>query len=504
MKNLIICLLIFAIAFYVKAWNLGMQGRWSDEQAIVEKGYRLVSLIINKDFDNKFWYIGGADHPPFAYYLFGIVSNLDYKNYDPKTPPSNDIKVIGSPVYDYDFKYSRLFIVILSSFTSVMIYLIGRSYFSKFVGITSAIILTLLPHSLGFSQFVNLEIPILFFFTLCFWSSLIYLKTEKKLFLYITAVLSGINILIKESNILILPLIFSLLSINFIYNKKLNINHIIQYVIILFITLFILWPMPWLHIGAYLQHLRSLWLGSGLVPELIFSKLMGARFFYYFMALGITTPLIIVILSIFSFTKLIKKNNFNSSAILLWFIIPLFMSFFHHRQHMIRYIIEIYAPLSIIAALGYEFIIKKIFKKNLFLQIMPLVIYLIISLVLVYPYYLNYYNELVGGTFSVNKNKLFFLGWYGEGLKNPGIYLEKNAKDNMKIGVILNLEPGLYKSNKLRYEKYNPQKMYDYLILNKFMILRLNFDKNTLKKNYKLVYIEKMLSGEIAYVYKRK
>jgi hypothetical protein len=81
------------------------------------------------------------------------------------------------------------------------------------------------------------------------------------------------------------------------------------------------------------------------------------------------------------------------------------------------------------------------------------------------PYYLDYYNELVSGTNGVYKHKLFFLGEWGQGLRNPGMY---------------------------------------YVIVNTFNVLRLGFDESILQKDYIIVYEEKADKAVLARVYKHK
>jgi hypothetical protein len=56
-----------------------------------------------------------------------------------------------------------------------------------------------------------------------------------------------------------------------------------------------------------------------------------------------------------------------------------------------------------------------------------LLIYLPISLALVQPYYLDYYNELSTGQHNIQENRLFELGYWGEGIKPCVEYVESNG-----------------------------------------------------------------------------
>ena len=43
------------------------------------------------------------------------------------------------------------------------------------------------------------------------------------------------------------------------------------------------------------------------------------------------------------------------------------------------------------------------------------------------PYYLDYYNVLVGGPKNVYKQKLFEIGWWGEGVRESILYVNEKA-----------------------------------------------------------------------------
>jgi hypothetical protein len=119
------------------------------------------------------------------------------------------------------------------------------------------------------------------------------------------------------------------------------------------------------------------------------------------------------------------------------------------------------------------------------------------------PYYFDYFNELVGGTRNVYVHKLFFLGWWGEGLKDAGMYVATNAPDTSRIGLAINPNHNiLYRKNTLVYESFTPEKSYDYVIVNEFNVTRLGFDESVLKKKYKIVHKVIADGAELVRVYK--
>ena len=110
--------------------------------------------------------------------------------------------------------------------------------------------------------------------------------------------------------------------------------------------------------------------------------------------------------------KIFKNGGIYSFAIILWFLLPFSLSFYSWRQHGLRYIIEIYPAIALIAALGFDFLVSKITKSELkkFSYFVPIFIYLFIVLWQIKPYYLDYFNELVGGVNNVyEKNNYSFI-----------------------------------------------------------------------------------------------
>ena len=512
MKIKILAVIVFIFALSLRLWNLNQMGRWWDENWYQEKGYYFIELIKKGDFSNPYWYTGAADHPPLSNYFYGLTSYMDLIRYDSNAKPIIQVKGMqkGAPVFNYDLTYSRMISVIITSLAVVLVFLLASRYFSLFVGLSSSLIMAMLPHLLGLSQLVDLESWIIFTFTAAVFSFFLYLEKNKKIFLILTGIFSGLSIAVKQSDILIFVL---LLAIFYVWKKKTKNNtikyfHLFYIFLIAAISFIIVYPMPLLNLPAFIKFTYDLWFkNEGKIPELLFGIHLGAPFFYYIIAFLVTTPLAILLLSLFGIkAALNKKTTWFYLAIIIWFLAPFLLSFFHYRTNMVRFIIEFYAPLSILAAIGLENLIK-LFTKNLVLKyslIVPVFIYLLLILINITPLYLDYYNELVGGTKNVYENKLFFLGWFGEGLKAPGMYLAKNASSKSLIGLALNPEQTLYKVPSLNYETFNPLKKYDYVVVNDFIITRNGFKVEQLKKDYYPIYEENVEGAVVATVFKHK
>jgi 4-amino-4-deoxy-L-arabinose transferase-like glycosyltransferase len=500
-------MLLFVLAFSLRLWNLNLAGRTWDEQSIIEKGYNLVQLAKSGDFLNSYWY-SHPDHPPLASYIYGLAATKDFIKYDKTESPSYPFSK-GATIFQYDLTYSRLVAVLFSSLAVILVFFIGLRYFSLLTGLTAGLILALMPQFLGYSQLVDNETLITFFFTASAFSYLLFFEKKTKLLLAIAGILTGLTLELKQSNILLFILLFGLFFLWRRFHPKektIRIKHLIAISLIAVATYVALWPMPLFHLQTFITFNYDTWFrNGGRIPELLFGIHMGAPFLFYVVAFFVTTPLVILLLTLYGAKMAFRKMTWITWTMLLWFAVPFTMSLFHDRNQMVRYIVEFYAPLALLAAIGFEQLVKN-FKKTsaVILLIAGLALYLLLLDVNISPYYLDYYNELVGGTHMVYQYKLFFLGEWGQGLRNPGIYVAKHAAKNSLIGLAIDPTLTVYYSPQLKYALFNPKQKYDYVIVNYFDVLRIGFNENALKKDYKLVYTERADGAELAHVYQKK
>lgn len=480
--------LIFIFSVGLRLWNIYDVGRTYDEEAYVKTGFKFIELIKKNDFKNSFWW-EVPDEPPFARYLYGLAAQFDVTGYDK----------IGDPVFNYNYAYSRLVSVLLSSATVVLIVMLGWRFISPTIGIYAGIIFSLLPFSLGFSQLATLESFILFFFSAGVYMYLSLLEKYSFKKVIILGVIFGLAISAKITNVLLFPLMILMYVVwwlhqkkknskkNFIYffNKKLY--SILFAGLIGFTVLFLTWPMPWFHLDYVYNYVHNLrFANQQSIPEIFFGKLRLVPIYYFVVLFFLTTPVVILFFLFFGFWDVKKSKKWIYYLILLWFLFPFVQSFYHMRQHGVRYIIEIYAPLSLLAAIGFDasirFFTKNNFKKNMFFLLVASYLFIILSRIT--PYYYDYFNEFVGGAGGIYKSKMFQIGWWGEGTKEAVDFLEKNAPANSTVGILerqIKLSPP---SEKLKIVPYSDNNTYDYVIMHFYNVLREKFDDRYLRKKY--------------------
>ena len=121
----------------------------------------------------------------------------------------------------------------------------------------------------------------------------------------------------------------------------------------------------------------------------------------------------------------------------------------------------IYPVLAIMVSVGFFYLFR---KKDALIFGSLLILYLLIININYYPYYLTYYNELIGNTYSVYKNKLFPIGWWGEGVEEASIWVSDHAQTGAKV--YIEAIPNHTTGGKLRNDIILTSEDPDYIIVN--------------------------------------
>jgi len=509
---------IFIFAFLIRLDSLNQIGRTWDEQEYIEQGYKLIELIKKGDLGNSFFYTS-YNHPPLIKYLYGVTDHFDVEK----------LLKNGDPVFKYDYTYSRILSVIMFSIGVIITVLIGWKLFSPVVGIIAGIILSMLPFSLGLSQLVTTESLKILVYPLTIYSY-IFLMKEKitKISILLAGITTGIALQAKQSNFLLIILLGIIFLLQFRKLKTLNKTVFLKerikiFFVILAISLIVflaLWPQLIFHLKEvweinqrlwHPQFSSKIWQITLAPPEVFLGRLMLAPIFYYVVYFFISIPVLILILFFFGLKNISKNKNIYSLALVLWFFLPFSLSFYSWRQHGLRYVIEIYPAIALISASGFDFIVRKITTNELkkFIYFIPIFIYLSIILWQIKPYYLDYFNELVGGVNNVYSKNLFQIGWWGQGLREAGYYLQDNAKKNSSIALFISpfhVFPPIINQKLIFIPNkgvYDPKIKYDYVVVNYFHVLREGFDDLKIKQDYRLIHQVKVDGASLVDIYSK-
>lgn len=512
MNKLIIIILIFTFSFLLRLWNINEIGRTWDEAEYIEPGYKLVELLKNKDFDNSYFYTT-YNHPPLVKYLYGLTAHLDIES----------ISKEGNPIFRYDYTYSRLLSAILFSLGVVIVVMIGWKVSSLIVGISSGIILAMLPFSLGLSQLVTTESLKIFIYPLTIYSFILLVERFSLKRILLAGIATGLALQAKQSNFLVIPILSIMFFFQYLQLKEKQktgfvVSRFKATISIILIGIFV-FILIWPHVLFYFKEIyeihsrlwnvqfsSKIWQITLSPPEVFLGRLMLTPIFYYIVYFFITIPVLVLCLFFIGVEQIFKRKNIYLFSILIWFLLPFSLSIYSWRQHGLRYIIEIYPAIAIISAIGFKFIAQKFTKKKLYqlLFFLSIVFYLFINLWHVRPYYLDYFNELVGGVNTVYRYKLFQIGWWGQGIKEAGLYVAKNAPKGSSVGLALSPIHPAPPMPGLNAQVYDRRRKYDYIIVNYYNIIREGFDDSSIRKAYRPVYFVKADEAVLATVYRLK
>jgi 4-amino-4-deoxy-L-arabinose transferase-like glycosyltransferase len=414
-------LAIFLSLFLFRLWDLEATGMVWDEYYYRLGGTSYIKNIANSNFDSKAWGVN-MEHPPIAKYIYGLA--YYYINAD-------------------EYLWGRILSVLMGVLTCWVVYLIGKNFFEKKIGVLAALILGFLPPFIAHTRVATLESPTALFWTLTiyFFFKALRKKGNNKNYLF-SAIFSGLALGTKLNGFILVVLIPFLF---FFYKKaelwkKREVSlplDMLFFPIIPLLILYLSWP--WLWSNPYEQFLRTLNHWTYKNYEYFLGKVVEPPLYYFVIYFLVTTPFLLL-LSVFGFGDRLRRSKNNFLPLLIpWFAFPFIWSFSAFKQDGIRYIIAIYPPLSLISAIGCFHLVDLV-KKNRFLKrslscLVPsgMVIYLILTSLSIHPYYLDYYNELVGGPEKVYEKRWFEIGWWCEGLKEATDYLNKNAEFGASI-----------------------------------------------------------------------
>ena len=413
MSNKFWAVLLFLLFVIFGVWDIdGSGGTW-DEPARYYPGVKYLSNWKNLRFGEKDWE-WFYEHPPVSKYIYGVAAVATEKWF-----PEN-------PAYpDWNYTLTRVTSVLMTGVTLIFVLLLGWEFFSPTVGVLAAVLFGLNPQVLAYAKNTSLESPTLLFFTASVYFFLKALKEGGNSRNYLVAgLMTGLAFSTRFSNFLLLPLfgLVFLLSQWEALKKKKEIKVPLNLLFALLLSgslIFLLWPWLWSAPFDHLMRSLNFWQeqGAGNPPPL----------YYYFQYFLITTPaLLLVFLAVF-LTKLRRTKNHWLLPLVFWFLIPFLFTFAKYRQGGIRLMIPIFAPLSLMAALGLDALGEKVKKcKYLLFSLVP--IYLLLLNLSVHPYYLDFFNELVGGPRGAVEKGISLM-WWGEGVKEAIDFVNETAPE---------------------------------------------------------------------------
>lgn len=448
------------------------------------------------------------EHPP----LFKDLAAIPLLPLNLKTPSFQ--KPLNEEKFDRDFLFklnkekidkivwrARFVMIFIALMLGILLFLWAKNLSPSF-SLVPLILFVFSPSFLAHSPLVTNDIfaSLGFLAAIFFWLKLLRTPSLKNAFS--SGSILGFALLTKFTTIslfIFLPLITLCYILIFSPSYK---SRIVKFNIIGFIVAFlIIWiiyffntlnypkkdifyPFPFLKpiFWYFYGIIISVWKASHNKLIYFLGEINSKGFYSYFpILLLIKTPLAITLLFIseilFLSYKLEKpfwknpflrskewiSNNFSEFTIILFVLFYLFFAVFSKINLGIRHILPIFPFLYLFVAINLEkiylMISKSYVQKAVFFSFLVILLgFYISSSITVFPHYLSYYNELVGGPkngylYAVDSN----YDW-GQDLKYLAEFVRKNNIKKIYVDYFGGDDPKLRLGNK--YTPYNPDSNY--------------------------------------------
>lgn len=466
----IIISLFFIILFFLLIASVLRESPVFDEIAFAPAGYE---FLVKHDFTAE------PFSPPLTREIIALPMLIN-KN------------VINDKV----FFYPRMVVVLFTLLLGIVVYLFSNKLYGIKAAIFSLLLFTFEPEILARGHIAMTDLITTFFFTLSLYLFYIFRKSfdHKKLILF--SIVVGLTLSTKFT---MLPFLFVTLGSFIIFEKKkklLNFNFwkkkagfIFIFISLVFISLWstyfftfepplgyradpnraaiemakknvmIKWaltqPVP---LGSYLstikEDLRENYTNDFIKESYFFGKysLYGFYGYYQMASFLIKTPIPLIIFFVLSLYYFFRKKD---SYFPLIPIIVIFLSTsFTHVLLVLRYILPVYPFLIIYASQIVN--VKK--NKFVIVLIAILTIWYIAGTLKVFPHYISYYNEIVGGEKNGYKYLVEGNMDLGQGLVDLATYQKEKNINNLQLAYFGTALPSRYG---IRYERIKDKSIFE-------------------------------------------
>ena len=357
-------------------------------------------------------------------------------------------------------------IVIVLAITAVLMAAFHAAVllFGFFPALIGFLLIAFDPFLIGLSRLLHLDGLMSSLVLLSLLAFLTYLYRGRRLFdLVLSGLAAGLGWLTKSPAFILVPVVGLLSLIEFgrevLKARRLRWMDIwpVVWPLLLWggigsLTFVLLWPAMWVNPLSVLQRVfteAEIYATEGHSTEIYFAGKVitgdpGWRF-YPVTYLWRSTPVVLLGLGFWLAGSLIryrstkiKPATWPAAALVLFALLfTVFMTF--GSKKFDRYLLPIYAPLDLVAGIGWVMAAGWLGERIYLRKARLIILFLLVTVVLgqalgalqTYPYYLSYYNPLMGG--SAQAPQVMMIGW-GEGIDQAARYLNgKPDAERMRV-----------------------------------------------------------------------
>ncbi len=382
--------------------------------------------------------------------------------------------------------WARFPIVLLSIILGFAIFKFSQTLFGNRAAIFALTFYAFCPNILAHSGLATADLCVTLFLFLSLFGFWQYCQKPNRKWFTLTAVFTGLTFLSKYTAILLFPIFFLIAVVHCYQEKNWGLISPKKITVFLFICFFTVWagyffetkplltniPDPREKI-AMIEKIGSpiLLKAAGNIPlplttfvssfvSLLHRKSQGINAYlmgewstegfssYYFLAFAIKNTIPFVLLSLLGMLFIAKQRlSQRIQRISRWTLLAPIILFFlmtlnDRAQAGIRYFLPIY-PFCFILSAGFS---DFLYRKHLFFKIgiVALLGWHILSSLMIFPHYLSYFNEAIGGP----KNGYKYLrdsniDW-GQDLKGLAVFVRENKFDEITLAYPWPADPNYY------------------------------------------------------------
>jgi hypothetical protein len=201
-----------------------------------------------------------------------------------------------------------------------------------------------------------------------------------------------------------------------------------------------LWPWIWHHPHEQLMRTWGHWNGYK-TREWVYGSFHEPPASYYAVAFLLSSPVGYLLPTLAWAGFALKRRKIADAVLAGWILFPFLQSIPDFRQDAVRYVIQAFPALAATAAVGF-FDVWTLAAARWPKLATPraawggagvLLAYALGTCIWIHPYYLDYFNEILGGPAGVQRGRTIELSWWGEGVTNLVRWTNANAPQGARI-----------------------------------------------------------------------
>jgi hypothetical protein len=390
-----------------------------------------------------------------------------------------------APNYLESLHLARRSFAVLTALAVAAVALLSWRLFGAGVGLIAGTLLAVEPFFLAHSVVAHVDTNVTTWMTVCILSALIYFWAGGSTgYLVVSGLAAGLAFLSKAPSAF-LPLFVPLIALSSLERNRQLLSRsawlrlvrdgAIWGILALAIAM-LLWPsFRWDPVGTLMQMVDYTETVGGSDHENFFMNqpVGDPGPLYYVVALAFRlTPatllgIALLVVGLLPFGKRVPAGWLPRLAILGTFVVLFIWMMALAPKKFDRYLLPIFPTIEILAAVGFWLLLRRIPRgwgvKSLPAVLLALGVSQAVLVAQVFPYYLAYYNPMLGGGAAARRT--FVVGW-GEGLDIVTAYLNKkpNAERLTVAGFYPRVMSAQFKGTVLSDKQYDGA-MADYIVL---------------------------------------